>query len=209
MKQKVAEQLLTVIISGLQFIPATSHILLAARLPTSAAHRNDETPSGNQVDMELALGVVSVTAIAVRCGSKLWSLSDAWRDAPADIHHLRDDMASTEHFFGEIRQHIQATELRPPYERLEMMKDTAVQQPELKRLMDDGVAVLRQIEAIVDGLLACNNSSTRPVEKEVTIEVRKRIKLLWLRQVRKAVRLRKELAHVRASICRLLISQNM
>ena len=160
--------------------------------------------------MEIALGILSATTVAIRCGSKLWTLSDAWRNAPADIHHLRDDMASTERFFGEIRQYLQTTELNPLSKRFEPLEETAVQQPEIKRLMDEGVAVLGQIEVVVDGLLACSNTSnTRPVEKEIVIEVGKRIKLLWFRQVGEVARLRKELAHVKTSICQLLISQNM
>ncbi|KAK4447962.1 hypothetical protein QBC34DRAFT_408603 [Podospora aff. communis PSN243] len=161
--------------------------------------------------MEIALGVISVTDVAVRCCSKLWALSNAWRDAPADIHHLRDDLTSTERFFGDIQEHVQAVELKSrPYKR-ETWEDSSVQQPELRRLVDDGLGVLNEIETIVDGLLACGSSTNaeQPLLGERTAEVGKRTKLLWLRQLRKVARLRKELAHVRSAICRLLISQNM
>src|SRR4051812_42117734 len=50
--------------------------------------------------MEVAFAVVGATDVAGRAGSKLYALYSAWRDAPADVHRLRDDVTRTERFFA-------------------------------------------------------------------------------------------------------------
>ena len=53
--------------------------------------------------MEIAIAVFSLTTVAARASSKLWALSGEWRDAPADLHKLRDDVSAAERFFREIQ----------------------------------------------------------------------------------------------------------
>jgi len=158
--------------------------------------------------MEIALAVVGVTDVAVRASSKLWALSTAWRDAPADLHNLRDDLTRTERFFGEIQLHLKSTQFRVfPLEK-EVFPDSPTEQSELGRLVDEGGVALRRIEAIVDGLTVADDAETLSMIERVG-ELGKKRKFLWLRHSRKVARLRKELGYVRSSICRLLITQNM
>ncbi|KAK0617710.1 ankyrin repeat-containing domain protein [Immersiella caudata] len=149
--------------------------------------------------MEFALALVGATDVAVRASSKLWALSTAWRDAPVDLHNLRDDLTRTERFFGEIQEQLGATRIAAsPLEK------EALDHSELSRLIDEGAVALRRIEAIIDGLTVPDD-----VEQGKVGELGKKRKFLWLRHTRKIARLRKELGHIRSSICRLLIAQNM
>ncbi|KAK5659878.1 hypothetical protein OQA88_13341 [Cercophora sp. LCS_1] len=160
--------------------------------------------------MEVAAAIIGVTDMAIRTSSKIWALSAAWRDAPADIYNLRDDLTRTERFFGEILAHLKTSQFRT----FESEKDHGLfhsinssdEPTELGHLVDEGAAALRRIEAILDGFTRDSVNETGSMGK---IDLGKTRKLLWLRHSKKVARLRKELAHIRSSICRLLIAQNI
>ncbi|KAK5651657.1 hypothetical protein OQA88_11832 [Cercophora sp. LCS_1] len=182
--------------------------------------------------MEIAFAVVGATDVAVRATSKLWALSTAWRDAPTDLHNLRDDLACTERFFGEVQQHLHISRSqisspirtksftfgdsdvspfpRSPFLGSEFGSPTMGAQSELGRLVDQGSVALRRIEAIIDNLAgtADADAETQSVLEKMG-ELSKRRKFLWLRQSRKIAKLRKELGHIRSGICRALIAQNI
>ena len=181
--------------------------------------------------MDIAVSVINITNVTLRASSKLWELSGEWRDAPADLHKLRDEMSAAENFFREIHQHLCASHnakarvqdtSRPigldsiqdasrligaspgkPPECLKIRDD-------LTQLLDEGTLILRRIEEVVDGLAAIRNGADKdPPSKENVMEMGKRRKLRWLQQSKKVSRLRKELWHTRSIICQLLISENM
>jgi len=155
--------------------------------------------------MEIAAAVLGVTDVALRASSKLWKLSGMWRDAPADIHSLRDDLVRTERFFAEIRQNVNPASSRthPPQRGLITLHH------DLEHLVVEGGAVVRRIEAIVDGLLSAEGTEISGSGASRLLELGKRRKLLWLRQARKVAKLRKELGDIRSGICRLLVAQNV
>jgi hypothetical protein len=204
--------------------------------------------------MEIALAVVGVTDVAIRATSKLWALSEAWRDAPADLHNLRDDLTRTEQFFSEIQQHVAKTSspclsrnsiaqhrFYPPRDDMglsinekqnvsslslsfpnsdngyddDSFRGADKEQPtELGRLVDQGAAALRRIEAVIDGLMGMVDdgvdAETQSIyTAEKVPDIGKRRRFLWLRHSRKIAKLRKELGHIRSGICRVLIAQNM
>jgi len=155
--------------------------------------------------MEVALAVVGVTDVAVRASSKLWTLSSAWRDAPMDLHNLRDDLTRTERFFREIERSLNTARLIPTPPENEPFGPRI----DLGRLVAEGALALKRIEAIVDSLVCVADDSTNTKQKEgKTREIGKRKRVLWLRQSREIAKLREQLAHIRSSICRLLIAQN-
>jgi hypothetical protein len=166
--------------------------------------------------MEVAAAIIGVTEAAMRASSKMWKLSEAWRDAPVEIHNLRDDLARTERFFGEIQERVKTAQVRgfaSCWEKdsggvsLRRSSFAAPEDPSgLSRMVDEGAVALRRIEAIVDSLTMVESPGRVCPEK---VELGKRRKFLWLRHSRKVNRLRKELAQIRSSICRLLIAQNM
>ncbi|KAK3386490.1 ankyrin repeat-containing domain protein [Podospora didyma] len=191
--------------------------------------------------MEIAIGAISVTRIAVSANSKLWELSHEWRDAPADLYKLRDDVTRAERFFSEIREQINGSRLMTGPRQRRSSNQTALplqgqippapppMHSELAHLLESGAVILRNIEDIVDILAAdkdanqksagkskldsevttSNDNKEKSLGKTNVIEMGKRRKLRWLRHSAKAIRLRKELAHTRANICALLISQNI
>jgi len=166
--------------------------------------------------MDIALAVLSITTLAVRASSKLWTISGEWRDAPADLYKLRDDVSGAERFFREIQQHVDESPRMGPFpkEASRLVVDSpsselSTSDFELGRLVDEGACTLRQIEEIVDGLAAAVFSGDAGPPNDRVLNMGRRRKLRWLRQSGKVARLRKELNHTRSSICQLLISQNM
>ena len=160
--------------------------------------------------MEIALAVISLSTVAGRAGSKIWTLSEEWRDAPADLTNLRDDVTAAERFFGEIHQHVDDTSRAfgpRPFCDSDTVPASTIQS-ELARLVDEGTVVLRRIEDIIDRL-AVPEIIRGDYPRDKVPDMGKRRKLRWLGVSGKVARLRKELAHTRASICQLLISQNM
>lgn len=166
--------------------------------------------------MEIAIAAFSLTTIAVRANSKLWTLSSEWRDAPTELHRLRDDVAGAERFFREIQQHINepipAGLLSGDTSRL--ITESPSTEPskinlELKRLVNQGACTLRRIEEIADVLITAANSDDAAPPMEKMLDMGKRRKLRWLRQLGKVAKLRKELSYTRSSICQILMSQNV
>lgn len=154
--------------------------------------------------MELAAAIIGVADVALRASSKLWKLSATWRDAPAEIHGLRDDVTRTENFFCEIQQSIKIVGW-VTHPNLEGQSALHV---DLAELIEEGAATLRRIEAIVDGLDAPVLSGETSNSNMIWNGDRRK-RLLWLRNSMKVAKLRKELCHIRSSICRLLIAQNV
>jgi hypothetical protein len=152
--------------------------------------------------MEIAVAVAGITDIAARTGSKLWSLSNAWRDAPDDLHRLRDDLTQTHHFFGEVKEGTSTSS----YRGFSRKDDEGVDaQTDLQRLLGEGTDILQRIEAIIDKLIQV---SGQPADSPK--DLGKRGKIYWLGVVRKEITsLRRELRDVRGAICRLLIAQNV
>jgi len=161
--------------------------------------------------MEIVVAVAGLTDIAARTGSKLWSLSGAWRDAPDDLHRLRDDMVRTQQFFGEIKEGAFALCMESLGSRSISMaeeKEPPDGQTELQSLLGDGADILQRLEGIVDRLLSIGGGGNGG--RDMPRDLGKRGRLYWMGVVRKEVTtLRRELREVRSSICRLLIAQNV
>jgi hypothetical protein len=152
--------------------------------------------------MELAAAILGVTDIAARTGSKIWSLSHAWLDAPDDFHRLRDDITRTQQFFGEVKEGTLGLNSRGFREKTEQELE---EQSDLQRLLGDGADLLQRIERIIDKLIQVSSQSA-----DSPRELGKRGKIYWIGVVRKEIAtLRKELREVRGAICRLLIAQNV
>src|SRR4051812_19571614 len=52
--------------------------------------------------MELAAGVISIGHVAAMVTLETRKLCELWKDAPRDIHLLRDELDTTETFFGAL-----------------------------------------------------------------------------------------------------------
>ncbi len=152
--------------------------------------------------MEAIGAVVGVADVAMRASLKLWSLSGAWRDAPEDLHKLRDDLSRTQRFFAETQGGIDSMyslASRPGFQRSESHASWR----ELERLLDQGAAVLQEVEQFIDSL-------DRPDGLDGGIkELSKRRKIIWMSSSRKVGKLRNDLRNITSTICRLLIAQNV
>lgn len=149
--------------------------------------------------MEAVGAIFGIADIALRTSSKLWTLSGAWRDAPADLHRLSDDLDRTQRFFAETQEGIKTMYTLGT----RVLGESHASWRELERLLDEGHAVLRQIEKFVDSL------EERPAGVDGAKELGKRRRIIWMTSARKIQKLRDELRNVTSTICRLLIAQNV
>jgi hypothetical protein len=145
--------------------------------------------------MEAIAGIVGIAEGAARAGSKLWQLTASWRDAPRDVHQLRDDLDRTSGFYNEIRQGIENT-----YGQLGEM------QPQLKRelhwLVDDGYRHILELERIIDRIQAASGTDRNR-------GIGPKGRLTWLLQSQKVARLRLASRDVMFRLFGLLVTLNM
>ncbi|KAK5653204.1 hypothetical protein OQA88_9102 [Cercophora sp. LCS_1] len=145
--------------------------------------------------MEAVAAVIGIADVTIRTSSKLWALCNAWREAPSDLHRLRDDLTRTELFFAETREGLVSTSPQAGLNEKVILLD-------LKRLLDQGGLVIQEVEDIVDQLWDGTASSPSDV-------LNARRKLTWLKNATKINKLRKELGTVLSAVCRVLVVQNV
>lgn len=156
--------------------------------------------SSTESTMEAVGAIIGIADCTLRTTSKLWSVTSAWRDAPADLHRLRDDLSRTQRFFAETQEGINAMYALGS----KVQGESHASWRELERLLDEGYAVLRQIEKFVDSL---NRPSSGPSDE--SRELGKRRRIIWMTSVRKIQKLRDDLKGIVSNVCRLLIAQNV
>ncbi|KAK4449877.1 ankyrin repeat-containing domain protein [Podospora aff. communis PSN243] len=149
--------------------------------------------------MESAAAVIGITEATIRTASKLWKLTNAWRDAPEDVHRLRDDLSRTQQFFDEVRHSASLAKLSESWDQ------SSPFETELKLLLEGGIAILKRIETFVDGLLG----DSPGLRQDTLLGIGKRRRLAWITNSRKIAQLRRELRLNVSSICRILITQNV
>jgi len=156
--------------------------------------------------MEAVGAAFGIADAALRASSKLWTLTGAWRDAPGDLHRLRDDLSRTQRFFAETQEGINSM-----YELgRDAHKESHSSLREMERLLDEGHDVLQQIETFADSLDRPKNPANGlDDELREPRELGKRRKLLWMTSTRRINRLRGELRSITSNVCRLLIAQNV
>lgn len=149
--------------------------------------------------MEAVGAVFGIADVALRASSKLWKLSGTWRDAPADIHRLRDDLVRTERFFGETQQGIETLYTMSG----DIHSESHSLWSELERLLDTGSTVIRQIDEFIDNV--CQGSGIFGTSQPLS----KRRRIVWMTSSKKVRALREELRGIISGICRLLIAHNV
>ena len=158
--------------------------------------------------MEPVSAILAITGATVRTGSKLWEISGEWRDAPSDVRFLRDDLASTERFFRLIQQVVL------PNKCSAGISSPLVPLADLEQLVDQGIALLGKLEAVVDrvttaGARIDGGGHPSAGREGAAVKVGKAKRCLWIRYSRRVAKLRADLAVVRSSICGWLIIYNM
>ncbi len=150
--------------------------------------------------LEILGAVAGLSSLAARTCSKVWDLSNSWRDAPEDLHWLRDDLTRTQSFFSEVEAGA-STLFLPPTKEGHASRDA------IRQLVSQGSVILQRIETFVDKVLAV---SKKPSDDATSMDVGKRARVYWISYVRRElVGLRKQLAEIRSHLCRLLILTNV
>lgn len=145
--------------------------------------------------MEVAAAIISITEVTIRTSSKLWKLSNQWRDAPEDLHRLRDDISRTQQFFDEVRQNAVYTSAS--------WREDSPTQSELKKLLADGNVVIERIEMVVDKLTGNKPS----LDKLASLGKMRRV--AWMANAQTVASLRRELGNIVSSTCRMLVALNV
>jgi hypothetical protein len=129
----------------------------------------------------------------------LRELVRAWKDAPADVHQLKEDLLRAERFFGETSEGIHsAYVVKKKHANKENRFSHAYS--ELEALLEEGTDVLQRIEHFIDDL-------QKGFGDGVDLGARRR--LIWMTSRRTLTRWRSELKGVISNLCRLLIAHNM
>ncbi|RSM00939.1 hypothetical protein CDV31_011579 [Fusarium ambrosium] len=151
--------------------------------------------------MELLAAIVGVADVTARASTGLWKLCEQWRDAPKDIHLLRDDLVQANAFFAQIQKGLTAEQARggsasrwPP----ECIR-------ELERLLQDGQALVLGVEKMVDELMSPGIAASGPSHQSLS----GRRKLLWVTKLRWTSEQRRSLKTLMGKICVSLVSLNV
>ncbi|KAF5006895.1 hypothetical protein FDECE_6754 [Fusarium decemcellulare] len=101
------------------------------------------------LEMELLAAIIGVADVTARASTGLWKLCEQWRDAPKDVHLLRDDLVQANAFFVQIQKGISMEQARGV--------DASSWPPacihELKRLLHEGQTLVLGVQKMVDELL--------------------------------------------------------
>jgi len=158
--------------------------------------------------MELAFAAVGVADVALRTSSKLWRLCEVWRDAPADIHLLRDEICRAREFFEEVARTIEDSQetFRLPADGTHYPKVWAAKSTEeLTLLIGRGRDVLGSMEGLIAAVV--DEDDDEPGSLLPPLATRR--KALWLMKRRRAASLVKELKNVVMGICASLLNLNL
>ncbi|KAK4448906.1 hypothetical protein QBC34DRAFT_438682 [Podospora aff. communis PSN243] len=160
--------------------------------------------------MEIAAAVIGITNITIRTSADLWGLCDTWRDAPKELHYLRDDLVRAQEFLAQVKVGIDKLRLNHP------VSDAVEKEPlrQLEVLLKKGLAVVSEIETIVHRI-----SDGRYYEKSETESISwldakpealsKRRRMVWLSKAGRIGRLRTMFKEIGMGICASLISLNV
>ncbi|RSL88358.1 hypothetical protein CEP52_015246 [Fusarium oligoseptatum] len=151
--------------------------------------------------MELLAAIVGVADVTARASTGLWKLCEQWREAPKEIHLLRDDLVQANAFFAQIQKGLTAEQARggsasrwPP----ECIR-------ELERLLQDGQALVLGVEKMADELMSPGIAASGPSHQSLS----GRRKLLWVTKLRWTSEQRRSLKTLMGKICVSLVSLNV
>ncbi|KAK4446073.1 ankyrin repeat-containing domain protein [Podospora aff. communis PSN243] len=162
--------------------------------------------------MEAVGAVLAITEAVLRTSSKIWALSHDWKDAPAEFHQLKDELERTYQFFDDTREGLKtawAVEQGSASTFSESRKAATRKRflLELGSLLDEGIAVIHEIEEFVDRIEA--PKITGKIKSLDSKEIGARRRLAWMTGSRSITQRRARLKSVVTNICRLLLAQNI
>ncbi|KAL2073010.1 hypothetical protein VTL71DRAFT_10334 [Oculimacula yallundae] len=156
----------------------------------------------------LVVGLVGLSDAATRTASTLFQLVDAWRDAPRDVHHLRDSVVSVGEFFARVHHELDEHITCGHYS-----ESTYVLQTSNKLLLDLKIAqkVLEQIDQILDFVGSTDRVAGKSLKSELPPDetARKLRKDRWLRRRGALLKLQKSLTEIQSTIFEGLLSMNV
>lgn len=142
--------------------------------------------------------VLGIADVAGRTSSMIWQLCGTWRDAPEDVHELRDSLIRANEFFLGIRRGLETEHQRAT--RTSGWDDETSR--ELDELLRRSEAVMKEVQGLLDRLL----DGTNPPDVE---SLAKRRKLQWLKERGRASQLRHRLQELMFRICGAFMSINL
>ncbi|KAK0620872.1 ankyrin repeat-containing domain protein [Immersiella caudata] len=162
--------------------------------------------------MEAVGAILAITEAVLRTSSKIWALSHEWKDAPAEFHQLKDELERTYQFFDDTREGLKtawAAEQKGTSTSSDARKAATRKRflLELGGLLDEGVAVIHEIEEFVDKIET--PKVTGKVKALDSKEIGARRRLAWMTGSRSITQRRAKLKSVVTNICRLLLAQNI
>lgn len=141
---------------------------------------------------------LSIAAVSVKTCSVAYKLCQVWKDAPKEIHELKDELTRSEEFFQGVK-HNATEQIRDcsPHETAKLSEAG------LLEFFEKGEFVLLEIRRILNNLLDASDDC-----KTLVINDRK-LKAKWLKHRNHTRRMQKCLREIMTNICAILISRNM
>lgn len=147
--------------------------------------------------MDPVSAALSIASAATATCSAVWKLCERWRDAPSDVHELKDAVLQANEFSQAVRYNMESDRI------LEVVTRTFPCLNRLNKLLQDGEATLDAIRCLLENVIHGSDL----VENQMNMS--RRMKMKWLKNAHKAKKLRKKLKQIIAQTCAFLISQNM
>jgi len=155
--------------------------------------------------MEIAAGVIGLVRVTTAASLQTRKLCEDWKDAPRDVHHLRDELDTCEAFFRALRSGIAEWQLGVGLEGEKGGNPSTAGLTaaigEVGKLLSRSNSILETLKTILEVLVRERDaSSAASVDGSSGVEgiqssLPKRRKILWLRRVDEVGKLRKMLRH--------------
>lgn len=153
--------------------------------------------------MEIAAATIGVVNVTVRTSCKVWMLCESWKEAPKDVHLLRDSLNRAEEFFSHVKMGTEKASM-------DQLVTNPLQQVSLRRLeglLHQGAAAVDDIDALVQKIFEGRDTGVDNLGNPEPLGKRRRI--VWLMEASKLARLQGVLKEICAMTCASLMALNV
>jgi len=153
--------------------------------------------------MEVAAAAIGITEATARVSVGIWKLCDIWREAPKEVHRLRDELARAHEFLGSVREKV----VQDPGTSL--ATDESSQR--LTSLLGRGRDVVEGLEDLINEVLGVQVQGYAPNYYRAAREnpLKAKRKFIWMTKIGKVRNLRAALARNNAEIYGELVALNL
>jgi len=154
--------------------------------------------------MEVIGPVLATAGTTTKLTEAVWSLCDAWRDAPASVHELQDFLTRTQDFWSAVQYGLQSSnQICNPRSVGPALGPKAPRMPpeweprsaaSLIRLLQHGLEALHRLERILEQVTDGTDQLASQTGHHVPIALNSRRRFKWVRRSNEVQKLRADLS---------------